>query len=417
MDSVGDRKILKLALVSVVPASLIAAAAAYAMTSNPSDAADSETPFMEVSVPVVTVDQAAERAISQTAFAIGSLTSREDVLVGARVQIEGIWLDAVLVEVGDYVEKGQVMATLDRAVLLVRLDQQNAEIAKADAGIAQAKAEIVEAEASEREAALALLRATELAKGDIVSQEKLEQRKSAATVAIARLDAQRQNLEALKADKLLAEARRRETALNLARTEVTAPESGLVASRTAKVGQTATLGSEPLFRIIRDGDIELEAEIIDRDLSLLAIGQSAEATIAGFTDVVSGKIRLIDPIVDEKTRLAKIRLSLDRIPGLRLGLFAQVKIETETRRSVVIPRSALQTETGHGCSVKVVENGIVRIRKVVTGLSDRDGIEIVSGLRAGELVVARAAGFLRDGDRVNPRIASKTTAGRVTHLE
>jgi HlyD family secretion protein len=404
-------------LVSVVPASLIAAAAAYAMTSNPSDAAGSETEIMEASVPVVTVDQAVERAISRTAFAIGSLTSREDVLVGARVQMEGIWLDAVLVEVGDHVEKGQVMATLDRAVLLARLDQQNAEIAKADAGIAQAKAEIVEAEASEREAALALSRATELAKGDIVSKEKLEQRKSAAAVAVARLDAQRQKLEALKADKLLAEAKQRETALNLSRTDVTAPASGLVASKAAKVGQTATPSSEPLFRIIHDGDIELEAEIIDRDLPFLAIGQRAEATIAGFAEVVSGKIRLIDPIVDEKTRLAKVRVSLDRVPGLRLGLFAQVKIETETRRSVVIPQSALQTETGHGYSVKVVENGIVRTRRIVTGLSDRDGIEIVSGLRAGELVVARAAGFLRDGDRVNPHIASKTTAGSITHLE
>lgn len=417
MGSFGDRKILKLALVSVVPASLIAAVAAYALANNPGDAAGSEAALIEVSVPVVTVDQAAERAISRTVFAVGSLVSREDVLVGARVQMEGIWLDTILVEVGEYVEKGQVMATLDRAVLLVRLDQQNAEIAKAEAGIAQAKAGIVEAEASEREAALALARASELAKGDIVSQEKLEQRKSAAAIAIARLDAQQQNLAALKADKLLAEARRRETALNLSHTELTAPESGLVASKAAKVGQTATLSGEPLFRIIRDGDIELEAEIVDRDLSFLAAGQRAEATIAGFADVISGKIRLIDPIVDEKTRLARVRLSLDRAPGLRPGLFAQVKIETETRRSVVIPQSALQTETGRGHSVKIVENGIVRKREVVTGLSDRDGVEIVSGLRAGEFVVARAAGFLRDGDRVDPNIAGKTTAGGVTRLE
>lgn len=415
MDSIGDRKVLKLALISVVPASLIVAAAAYAMTNDPGDAAASEAASIEVNTPVITVERTAERPISRTVFATGSLTSREDVLVG--VQVEGIRLDAVLVEAGDYVQKDQVMATLDRAVLLARLDQQNAEIAKAEAGIAQAKAEIVEAEASEREAALALSRASELAKGDIVSQEKLEQRKSAAAVAIARLDARQQNLEALKADKLLAQARRRETALNLSRTEITAPASGLVASKTAKVGQTATLSSEPLFRIIRDGDIELEAEIIDRDLSFLAIGQRAEATIAGFTEIVSGKIRLIDPVVDEKTRLAKVRLSLDRVPGLRPGLFAQVKIETETRRSVVIPQSALQSETGHAYSVKVVENGIVQKRKVVTGLSDGDGVEIVSGLQAGDLVVARAAGFLRDGDRVNPLIASKTTADSVTRLE
>jgi HlyD family secretion protein len=211
MDSIGDRKVLKLALVSVVPASLIAAAAAYAMTNDPGDAAVSEVAPIEVSAPVVTVEKAAERSISRTVSAIGSLTAREEVLVEGQAQVEGTRVDTILAEVGDYVVKGQLMATLDRAVLVARLDQQNAEIAKAEAGIAQAKAEIVEAEASEREAAGALLRASELAKGDIVSPEKLEQRKSAAAVAVARLDAQRQKLEMLKADKLLAEAKQRET--------------------------------------------------------------------------------------------------------------------------------------------------------------------------------------------------------------
>jgi HlyD family secretion protein len=183
------------------------------------------------------------------------------------------------------------------------------------------------------------------------------------------------------------------------------------------VGQTAITNDAPLFLIIRDGDIELEAEIIDRDLPFLAIGQRAEATIAGFEDVVSGKIRLIDPVIDEKMRIAKVRVSLDRVPGPRVGLFAQVKIETDIRRSVVIPQSALQTSSRHGHSVKIVENGIVRTRQVVTGLSDKDGTEIVAGVSGGELVVSRAAGFLRDGDRVNPLIASKTTAGGVTRLE
>lgn len=417
MDSIRNRKVLKLALVSVVPASLIAAAAACAVTNEPGNAAAAETALMEVGVPVVIVEKAAERPISQTVFATGSLIAREEVLAGAQVQSEGIRLNAILVEVGDYVEKGQGMATLDRAVLLARIDQQNAEVTKAEAGIAQAKFEIVEAEASERETALALSRASELAKGEIVTQERLEQRKSAAAVATARLEAQRQNLEVLKAEKLLAEAKRRETLVNLSRTEVTAPESGLVVEKSAKIGQIATLSGEALFRIIRGGEIEVEAEVIDRDLPFLATGQSAEVTIAGFAEPISGKVRRIDPIVDNKTLLAKVRISLERVPGLRPGLFAQVKINADTRRSIVISRSALQATSGHGYSVKVVENGIAQTRKVVTGLSNKDGIEIVTGLSAGELVVSRAAGFLRDGDRVNAHSADETRTGSVTQLE
>jgi RND family efflux transporter MFP subunit len=417
MDSIGDRKVLRLALACAVPASLVAAAATYAMTNAPGDAAAPDAASAEASAPAVLVERAAERAISCTVFATGSLTAREEVLVGVQVQVDGMRLHAVLVEAGDYVQKGQVMATLDRAVLLARLDQQDAEIARANAGIAQAKAAIVEAEASERETAAALLRASELARRDIVSQEKLEQSKAAPAVASARLDAQRQNWEALRADKLLAQAKRRETALSLSRTQVTAPESGLVAAKSAKVGQAAGLSEGPLFRIIRDGDIELEAEIIDRDLSFLAVGQSVEASIAAFADIISGKVRLIDPVVDQRTRLAKVRVALDCVPGLRPGLFVRVKIEMDTRRAIVIPRSELQAEPGHDHSVKVVENGIARTRKVVTGLSDRGGIEILAGLSGGELVVSRAGSFLRDGNRVTPHIASKLTAGRKTQSE
>lgn len=414
MDLIGDRRVLKLALFSAVPASLMAAAAIYA-TKAPGDPPGVEVAALDASVPAVTVDKAAERPISRRVFATGSLIAREDVLVGT--QVEGIRLDAILVEIGDTVEKSQIMAKLDRAVLKARLDQQNAEIAKADAGMAQARAAIMEAEASEREAAQALSRALELAKGDIVSQEKLEQRRSAAAVAAARLDAQRQNLEALKADKLLAEAKRGETAVNLSRTDITAPEGGLVASKSAKVGQTTTLSGDSLFRIIRGGEVELEAEIIDRDLPFLAVGQRVEASVAGVEGAVSGKVRLIEPVVDDKTRLAKMRVSLDRVPGLRPGLFARVKIEAGTRHTIVIARSALQTDSSQGHSIKVVENGVVRIRKVITGLSDMDGIEIVAGLTAGELVVSRAAGFLRDGDRVKTPGAGELTASSLTQLE
>lgn len=177
------------------------------------------------------------------------------------------------------------------------------------------------------------------------------------------------------------------------------------------------LSGESLFHIIRDGEIELEAKIIDRDLPFVAIGQSAEVTIAGFGGAVFGKVRLIGPVVDDKTLLAKVGVSLDRAPDLRPGLFAQVRIEADTRRSIVISRSALHAGSGHGYSVKVVENGIVQTRKVITGLSDKDGMEIVADLDAGELVVSRATSFLRDGDRVNPHSADESITGSVTRLE
>lgn len=362
--------------------------------------------------PTITVARAERRMIAETLTTTGTLVARDEILVGP--QIDGLRLETYLVEVGDRVEKGEVLARLDRAMLETQLAQNASSIARAEAAIAQVRAAIAEAEATVVEVEAALKRAQILKRTGNATEETLTARETASRVAAARVQAQKQNLKVAEADKALAEAQRRELELRLARTEVKAPTAGVVATRSAQIGQIVGMSGEPLFRLVRDGEIELQAEATETRLHSVAEGQTVRVEVAGMPDLVAGKVRLVEPTVDEMSRLGKVRIALPADNGLRPGLFARGRIETARREGVVVPQSALLYDAA-GVRIQVVADGLVRDRAVKTGLSDERGVEIVEGLQEGEDVVARAGGFLRDGDRitaVRPEAVQKQAESR-----
>ncbi|PZQ11936.1 MAG: efflux RND transporter periplasmic adaptor subunit [Ancylobacter novellus] len=357
--------------------------------------------------PSITVARATRREIAQTLVATGTLVARDEILVGP--QIDGFRLEAWLVEVGDRVEQGQVLARLDRDMLETQALQNRSSVARADAAIAQAGAAIAEAEAAVVEADAALRRAETLKKTGNATEELLVSRQAASRIAAARVEAQKQNLRAAEADKALAEAQGREIALRLARTEVRAPAAGVVASRTAQVGQIVGMAGAPLFKLVRDGAIELEAEATETRLHSVTPGQKARVAVAGVPEPVEGVVRLVEPTVDRASRLGKVRIALPADTGLRPGLFARGRIETARREGVVIPQSALLFGA-EGVRVQVATDGVVSDRPVRPGLSDDRGVEIVEGLAEGDEVVERAGGFLRAGDRITPVRPGRPTA-------
>ena len=357
--------------------------------------------------PSITVATAERREIAQTLVTTGTLVARDEILVGP--QIDGLRLEEWLVEVGDEVKQGQVLARLDRDMLETQALQNRSNVARAEAAIAQTEAAIAEAEAAVVEAEAALKRAETLKKTGNATEELLVSRQAASRIAAARVEAQKQNFRAVTSDKALAEAQGREIALRLARTEVKAPAAGIVASRTAQVGQIVGMAGTPLFRLVRDGAIELEAEATETRLHSVEPGQKARVEVAGVPEPVEGVVRLVEPTVDRSSRLGKVRVSLPADKGLRPGLFARGRIETARRVGVVAPQSALLFGQ-EGVRVQVVKDGVVQDRKVKLGLSDATGVEILEGLVEGERVVERAGGFLRDGDRITPVEAGKPIA-------
>jgi HlyD family secretion protein len=357
--------------------------------------------------PSITVAEASRREIAQTLVVTGTLVARDEILVGA--QIDGLRLDEYLVDIGDKVEKGQVLARLDRDMLDVQLAQNASSVAKAEAAIAQVNAAIAEAEASRVDAEAALKRAETLKKTGDVTLEIAQTRETAMRVADARLRAQNENLKVAQAERTLAEAQKREIELRLARAEVRAPAAGIVASRTARVGQIVGMTGEPLFRLVRGGEVELEAQATEGRLHSVAPGQSVRVEVAGVEQPVEGRVRLVSPVIDPQNRLGIVKVSLPADRGLRPGLFARGAIETARREGVTAPHSAVLYGAA-GARVQVVENDVVVERPVTTGLQDERGVEIVNGLKPGDKVVARAGGFLREGDRITPVTAPAMTA-------
>ena len=348
--------------------------------------------------PKVTVVRAAEREIVERAVVTGTLVPREEILVVP--EIEGQRVTELLVEEGDAVRQGQVLARLSRDVIETQLLQNAATLTRADAAIAQAKSQIVQAEASQVEAAQALERARILFGSGNATAATLEQRVSAARSAEGRLSAARDALRIAEADRAASEAQRRELQWRLSRTDVKAPASGIVSRRNARVGATASAAGDPMFRLIAGGEIELEGEVPEPQLPRVRDGAAAEVAIEAGR-VVEGRVRSVLPEVDRATRLGKLRIALPTDPALRIGSFARGRVEIARRTGVAMPLSAV-LHTAKGPIVQVVVDRKVETRSVKSGLSAEGFVEITKGLAAGDLVVQRAGSFLRDGDPVQP---------------
>ncbi|MCC6776897.1 MAG: efflux RND transporter periplasmic adaptor subunit [Hyphomicrobiales bacterium] len=185
-----------------------------------------------------------------------------------------------------------------------------------------------------------------------------------------------------------------------------APAAGVVTRSTAAVGATPSpMMPEPLYRIAVENDIELEAEVPSIHVPVLASGQTARIEVAEGREL-AGRVRLVPATIDQRTQLGRARLSLERDPALRTGMFARATIDAKRSCGLSVPRSAVRYRT-EGTSVQVVRNDVIETRRVQVGLHSDTDTEIRDGLRDGDLVVSNAGGSLQDGDKVKTVEASR----------
>lgn len=388
--------------------------AAYALAAlllaAPALAETGKTPAQQqkIAVPVVSVTNAAPSEVIETVLVTGTLVPGEEILVGP--EVEGFRIVELLVDEGDMVKKGQVLARLNRETLDAQIAQSDAQIGRADAAIAQAKSLIAQAEATVAQSEPALARAQTLAKTGVTADATVEQRTADHRTAVARLASARQGLTAAEAEKTALLAQRRELELRLSRTEVKSPADGIVSRRTARVGGVASMAIEAMFRIIRDGVVELEAETPDFRLVSVREGQQADIVLANGRRL-DGKVRLVSTEVDRATRMGRVRVTAGRDRDLRIGAFARGEIVTDRRTALTVPSSAVLYDQ-NGAYAQVVKDGRIAVRRVAVGLVANGVAEVRSGLAQGDVVVARAGAFLHDGDAVESRAASQKAASK-----
>jgi HlyD family secretion protein len=360
--------------------------------------------------PLATTLARAERhSITETLAVTGSLVAREETVVGA--EIDGLRIVEILADVGDRVEQGQVLARLDGTMLRIQLAQSTSMIAIAEASIAQMEASIAETQANEAEAADALKRTQTLGATGTTSPVQLLARETQAKVASAKATAAEENLRMAKAEEAFAEAQRSEINLKIARTELKAPTGGTISHRAAHLGAVIGTAGQPLFRLVRDSEIEFDAEVPETVLPQIVPGQNVEVWLSGVSEAINGHVRLVDPTVDKISRLGRVAVALLPHPAMRAGVFARGNITLGKRQAVTVPSSAVLFGKD-GAYVQLATNDVVEIRNVETGFKGDTRVEIINGLMEGQEVVARAAAFVKPGERIMPvRSDARVTGG------
>jgi len=377
---------------------LAALTLAAALAPGPALAEAAPAPAAAV-LPAITVSTVARQTLRDRVLASGLVGPVERVQVPPL--IEGQPIQSLLADVGDRVAAGQVLAQLSSATLELQKSQLQATLASARAAIAQAEAQLVEARSTADEAQRVNVRTTTLKNQGTASQAAADQAAAAAISATARVAIATQSLVAAQAQLTLVEAQIATVDLQRSRTRVIAPVAGVVVERNAQLGGVASAAGPAMFVLIRDGALELRADVAEPDLLRLAVGQRAQLAAVGTDATLTGTVRLVEPTIDTATRMGRARISIDAPEQLRAGMFVDATILVAERAGLAVPVTALGS-SAEGATVMRVRAGLIERVTVVTGIRDRGMIEIVSGLVIGDLVVTKAAAFVHDGDRINP---------------
>lgn len=380
--------------------SVLLALAALTALAAPAFAEEEAAPAADApSLPAITVSVVENRLLRDRVIVSGLVNPVEEVQVAPL--IEGQPIETLLADVGDNVAAGQVLATLSKTTLELQKSQYTASLASARATIAQADAQLLESQAAADEAQRVNERTAALQQQGTASQAAADQASANAIASAARVTVAKQSLEAAKAQVALVEAQLANLDLQLSRTEVKAPVGGEITHRNAVVGAVASAAGQPMFTMIRDGALELSADVAEIDLIRVASGQPVRMVAVGSPEPLVGSVRLVEPTIDTATRLGRARITIDTPDNVRAGMFMDAEILVAERETVAVPVTAVGSSVGGSTVMKVVDGTVSRVL-VKTGIRDGGWVEVVEGLAPGDTVVTKAGAFVRDGDRINP---------------
>ncbi len=343
------------------------------------DDADSK-PDDSASSLAVTLVRAQPRQVQRTVLVSGPVSAYEEMQLG--VEITGARVTSLDVDVGEQVAKGQVLLTLDHRTLDSELQQADAALAEAEAGVALARTNVTRSEP--------------LVKDRYVSAAQLDELRATRTQAEARRNTARASRDAARLRRDFAELR--------------APAAGIISKRLVQTGQVVSAGTE-LLRLIRDGRLEWRAELPEADLARIAPG--ATVLLPSAAGNVEGRIRAVSPGVDTETRTGTIYADLPAPGALKAGSYVEGRIVTGAGSALMVPAAAVVQRDGNAYVFTVDAKKVAHRVRVRTGVTADGRVEIVEGLKPDTAIVDQGAGFLGDGDTVrvvDARAAAPATA-------
>jgi RND family efflux transporter MFP subunit len=298
----------------------------------------------------------------------GNVAAWQEASIGA--EASGLRLTQVLVNVGDSVKKGQLLATFAGDAV--------------QADVAQAKAALMEAQANALDAAANAERARTLQNTGALSTQQINQYLTAEKTAAARVQAAQATLNA--------------QGVRTQNTQVRAPDNGVISARGATVGAVVGGGTE-LFRMIRGGRLEWRAEVTSNEIASIKPGSKATVTAASGAKV-EGTVRTVAPTIDAATRNALVYVDLPANAGVKAGMFAKGEFALGSANALTLPQQALVLRDGFTYAMRVEANNKVTQVKLETSRRVGDAVEIKQGAKPSDRFVASGASFLADGDTV-----------------
>jgi HlyD family secretion protein len=384
-------------LTSIFAAHLLAGVAFAQTAETPESTAAANAPTISVMV-------AEKKKIAEELVVTGSFAAGANVLVSSLVN--GYAVVEILVEEGDTVKEGQILARLDSNDVEILLAQNAASLARNDAAILQAKNVIKQEKISKASAQSDLNRTKKLRSTGVSTVEQFDQRQAAYDLASAKYDAAELALVSAEADIQVTKAQRKEYELQKSRTEIKAPIDGYISSRLVQYGTISSSAGGAMFNLVAKGQVKLVAEIPESDLPKVQMGQKASIAVNGYDKALIGDVSLISPEVDQTTRMGKAHIKLAEGVRVPLGAFGRATIALAAGEGVALPLTAV-TFGEDGPTVQIVKDGKVEVRKVITGLVSTTDIEITDGVAPGDTFVARAGSFVRQGDLVNAVVVTQ----------
>jgi RND family efflux transporter MFP subunit len=332
------------------------------------------------SAPSLTVTAGAleQVTLSRRISTSGSISAWEEMSLG--VELAGVRVAEVLVEVGDAVKKGDVLLRLDQRTLQAELRQQQAMLEQAKANQVLAHANAVRARSMQERKLMAA--------GDI---DQMIASESVADAAV------------LNAEAALASAR-----LRVEFASLRAPDDGLISLRTVQPGQVVGAGAE-LLRLIRQGRLEWRAELPETDFVQVVPG--AEVQILSAAGMVPARVRKVSPGLNAINRTGSVYADIESAGALKAGMFANAHILVGNSVTAMLPSQAIVERDGYRYAFVLGDKDVVKQRRIEAGQWYEGRTEIISGIEPGDRVVVSGAAFLSDGDRVRVVQSGDASAG------
>lgn len=392
-----------IALVVMAAAGLVACGSGVKAKNDPQPPSDTGT--VEVGVaPVKSMPMSRNLTISS------ELVPFQEIDVFAK---EAGYVKKLLVDYGDRVKEGQLMAVLEIPELEQQLQQDDAVIRSAGDQVTLAEHQVSRYESQRNVLHLAADRLSKVAKSQpgLVAQQEVDDATGKDLAAEAQVEASQSNLSVAQSQLMQAKAKRQRDQVLYDYSKITAPFAGTVTQRYANLGTLMQAGTNsstqalPLVRLSEDDRFRLVIPVPESYVRYIKVGDEAQVSVPALGRAYRGKVARFSVDVREDTRTMHTEVDIPNTDRKLLpGLYAEATLSLDRRENAIAVPVQAVTRSGDQSTVDVVSpSGTIEVRDIRIGIENPKDAEVLAGLKEGDLVVVSDRSSLKAGQRVQPK--------------